>query len=195
MKISSNNPFKNFKLTNKSQRDAMDWFSDSANNVIQNNVADSLDKNKTGTPTPKIKNAFGSGNNEIGIGNMYIAAYDAKHKATLPVWDQLPTFFIIKVLPNMFQVLNIHYMPLNMRVQMLAMLTEFTNNKTINDRTRLRMSWDLIQGMSQLQPLKECIKNHLMDHYTSPLIKIDPENWSKVAALPTERWVYQKDNK
>lgn len=183
MKMSSDNPFKNFSITGKTQKDAVDWFS----GVVNDNIDEPPPENNAN----QVKKSLGGNTNEIGIGNLYFSVYDAKHKATLAIWDETPLFFIIKAMPNMFQVLNVHYMPMEIRIQVMGLLTEYTNNKTINDKTRLRMSWGLLNSISQLSPLKDCIKNHLIDHYRSPLIKIDPENWVKAASLPLQRWVYQ----
>lgn len=198
VRFNKGNPFNGFKITKQRSKDAMDWFSGAIESLSdtdkqrERKIADTpVDGNADVKPQEiKQKDNIPKG---LQPGSLYLQSYDAKHKATLPVWDQLPLFFLLKFLPDGYLGLNLHYLPMGVRIGILGTLTDYTNNKKIDDNTRLRMSWSLINSVSKLEPLQECIKHYLFSHVTSTPVYITPSNWEFTASLPMEKWVYNKD--
>jgi hypothetical protein len=127
--------------------------------------------------------------NRIIPGEMYLFAYDAKTKDTLPYWDMFPLVFPFKKLKDGFIGLNMHYLPYAMRVRLLDRLMDFKTNSLLNDTTRLRYSWSTIQGVSRFKMAEPCVHRYLTDHIQSPLKKIDSNDWATALLLPVERFV------
>jgi hypothetical protein len=190
MNFSRNNPFKNFKLSKKGLYDSMDWFSKVVGSMFRpdapaNGNADAMPNRLKEISVPK----------GLQLGSLYLQSYDAKWKDELPVWDQLPLFFMLRFLPDGYLGLNLHYMPLDVRIGVLGTLMEYSNNTRMDDSTRLRLSWNLINSVSKLDPLKDCVKHYLFDHVTSTPTYITPTQWIHTASLPLAKWVYKKDKK
>jgi hypothetical protein len=127
--------------------------------------------------------------NRIIPGEMYLFAYDAKTKDTLPYWDMFPLVFPFKKLKDGFIGLNMHYLPYVMRVRLLDRLMDFKTNSLLNDNTRLRYSWSTIQGASRFKMAEPCVHRYLTDHIQSPMKKIDSNDWATALLLPVERFV------
>lgn len=127
--------------------------------------------------------------NRIIPGEMYLFAYDAKTKDTLPYWDMFPLVFPFKKLKDGFIGLNMHYLPYAMRVRLLDRLMDFKTNSLLNDTTRLRYSWSTIQGASRFKMAEPCVHRYLTDHIQSSLKKIDSNDWATALLLPVERFV------
>lgn len=122
-------------------------------------------------------------------GNMYMFFYDAKHKETLPYWDRFPLLLPYKKTPQGFMGLNLHYLPYQLRVQLLDRLSYFKNNSKMDETTRLKYSWELISGVSKYKAAEPCIKQYLNGHVRSPFKKIPAQDWATAMMLPVESFV------
>ena len=60
---------------------------------------------------------------------MYFFNYDPKHKETLPYYDRYPLVICVKLLPDGFHGLNLHYLPPMQRAGLLTKLEEVASNK------------------------------------------------------------------
>ena len=119
-------------------------------------------------------------------GSLYMFFYDAKHKDTLPYWDRFPLVLPYKKTPGGFIGLNLHYLPYQLRVQLLDRLTYFATNKKMDETTRIKYSWALIDGVSKYKAAEPCIKQYLLDHVRSPYRKINAPDWATAMLLPVE---------
>lgn len=196
-RFSTNNPFKNFKIDRSSSKKSMNWFGGKVHQMLSgekerklvNNIGDGNDDAK-----PRLLKDFDKPK-PLQLGSLYLQAYDAKHKLTLDVWDSLPLFFLLKFRNDGYLGLNLHYMDIGTRVAVLGALMEYANNDKMDDTTKLKLSWSLVNNVSQLAPLKDCVKHYLFDHVTSTPVYISPENWETIAKLPIARWHYNNDKK
>jgi hypothetical protein len=59
----------------------------------------------------------------------------------------------------------------------------------MDEMTRLKYSWQIIDGISRFTPAKPCIKQYLIGHVRSPFRKIDSSDWATAMLLPVERFV------
>lgn len=180
VKLSKDNPFNNFKNDKNATTYSMNWFNNTINKIL---------KNPHKTREERVKDTLGKSEGSISPGSLYMFRYSPKHKDTLPIYDTFPLVFPLRKHGAYMTGLNIHYMPVEARVAMLGILMEYTNTKTLSDSTRLRLSWNVIQSFSQLEPLQDCIKMYLMTHVQSNFTRIDPENWVTAARLPLENFV------
>lgn len=122
-------------------------------------------------------------------GGMYLFFYDAKHKDTLPYWDQFPLVLPYRIQPNGFYGLNLHYLPYMLRFRILGKLHEYASNDNNDISTRVRLSWKLLSGVAVLQPLQACVKHYLFDHVQSRFLTIAYPDWTTASQLPVESFV------
>lgn len=126
---------------------------------------------------------------EIIPGKLYYFFYDAKHKETLPYWDQFPMIFPFAADDTSFRGLNLHYLEYKPRMALLQELLKVNGNKNISDINKIRCSWELVSSMSKLAPAKACVKMYLYDHIASPFAEVPPEFWHTAMMLPVQRFV------
>jgi hypothetical protein len=124
------------------------------------------------------------------IGKMYFFNYDAKTKNKLPRWDKYPLVFPIERYNDGFLGLNVHYLSSNERSVLLERLTNYATAKNLTEKTRLRLTYDLISSTKRLNSLaRPCIKRYLYSHVRSRFIEIPATEWDRVIQLPLEVFV------
>ena len=165
--------------TIKTTSDALDWFE----RVVRSSVS-------------ARKALFKAENNQRGatvVGKMFFFKYDPKTKATLPVYDIYPLVFPIEMYSDGMLCLNLHYLTVSERTEFLKRLAKFATTAGITERTRLKLSYDLISTTSRLASMsRPCVKRYLYSHVRSTFIEIPGNEWDRAAALPTEQFVYKK---
>jgi hypothetical protein len=122
-------------------------------------------------------------------GFMYMFAYDPKGKAELPYYDKFPLVLPFRKTPDGFIGLNLHYLPYQLRVILLDRLLIFKNNSKIDETTRIKYSWELIDGVSKYAGAKPCVKQYLTGHVRSQFRQINSNDWATAMLLPVERFV------
>jgi hypothetical protein len=162
-----------------SARKSQDWFEQQVNLIRRQGV----------TPNRVMKSQSDTLTATIIPGNMYMFFYDAKHKDTLPYWDRFPLLLPYKKTPDGFMGLNMHYLPYQFRVQLLDKLTYFATNKNMDETTRIKYSWALIDGVSKFRAAQPCIKQYLSEHVKSPFKKVIANDWATAMMLPVEQFV------
>jgi len=127
-------------------------------------------------------------------GKMFLMMYDPKGKKELPYYDVFPLIFIVKLLPNGFIGLNLHYLPVAQRMQLLKALYNIgTNNQIMNENTKLLLSYKLIKSFSGSRHAKVCTKRYLYNKIRYMNL-VFPEQWTYVASLPLERFMKESRN-
>lgn len=121
-------------------------------------------------------------------GNMYLFQYDAKHKKTLPYFDRFPLVFPFKKVEDGFLGLNMHYLNYPLRIKLLDRLQQYRNNDRMDEKTKIKLSWALIEGSSKLNLALPCVKHYLVNHVRSQFIKIESKDWATAMLLPVERF-------
>jgi hypothetical protein len=125
-------------------------------------------------------------------GRMLFFKYDAKFKDELPYWDSTPLIFFLHRHPDTsksktnFYGINIHYVPPNIRLNLLKALYTITNNNKFDATTKVNMSWAILKQLSDSKNLRiqACIKQYRFDHMQSRFLEIPPSSWPMVALLP-----------
>jgi hypothetical protein len=130
------------------------------------------------------------GRDSTVIGKMYFFVYDPKMKKTLPVYDKFPLIFPIERYGDGFLGLNLHYLSQGERSVLLGRLMEYRTSKKLNERSRLRLTYDLISSTKKLASLtRPCIKRYLFDHVRSKFIEVIPDEWEQAINLPVQFFV------
>lgn len=157
-------------------KELFDWMSEKARTA--NSMRDNLFRMQS------QQRAFGT------IGRMYFFKYSPKTKDKLPIYDVYPLVFPIEDYTDGFLGLNIHYLDVGARMQLLSKLSNFATAKKYTDRTRVAVSYDLLsstKGMTSL--IGPCVKRYLYGHVRSRFIEIPATEWDKAAQLSLELFI------
>lgn len=127
--------------------------------------------------------------NRIIPGELYLFQYDAKLKDTLPFWDTFPLVFPFRRLNDGFIGLNMHYLPYQARIGLLDQLMSFKTTATLDENTRLKLSWSTINSLSNMKIAEPCVHRYLLSHVKSPFKRIEADDWATAMMLPVERFV------
>lgn len=124
------------------------------------------------------------------IGKMYFFYYDPKHKNTLPMYDRFPLVFPIERYADGFLGINLHYLSMGERTALLSKLQTYRSNNKMNETTKLRLSYDLLQSTRSLaSATRPCIKRYLFSHVRSPFVEVAANEWDMAAQLPVAVWI------
>jgi hypothetical protein len=127
------------------------------------------------------------------VGRLYFFKYDPKWKTKLVKYDKFPMVFPIERYGNGFLGLNLHYLGASERQVLVNRLLEYSNNKYMDERTMLRLSYDLIESTKKLSSLsRPCIHRYLFNNCRSQFIEIYPNEYDKAIQLPVEDWVFKR---
>jgi len=127
--------------------------------------------------------------NQFRMGNMYMFAYDPKHKDTLPYYDRYPLIFPINKASGGFLGINFHYLPLPLRAKLMDQLYSVTSNKLYNETTRLRINYDLLNGVAKFKEFRPTVKHYLTSQMRTRLVYINPTEWDIALFLPSPAFV------
>jgi hypothetical protein len=131
------------------------------------------------------------------LGRMYLFQYDPKGKKTLPYYDRFPLVFPIDSARTSgfaanggsFLGINLHYLPLPLRARLMDALYDTITTKELDESTRLRISYNILQQASKYRFFKPCIKRYLISHVRSRFFYIEPTEWEMALFLPLDRFV------
>jgi hypothetical protein len=129
---------------------------------------------------------------KLMIGNMYMFQYDPKLKEELPYYDEFPLVFPFQPLSDGFIGINMHYLFPKYRAILMDRLYPLLRNKKYDETTRLRLSYDLLNGAKKYKYFKPCIHRYLTTHVESRFIQVPIDEWDFALFLPTERFVGAK---
>lgn len=122
-------------------------------------------------------------------GRMYFFSYDPKLKDTLPFYDRFPLVFPLEMYNDGILGMNLHYIPPNQRLILLSKLYSTANNKKFDETTKLRISYEVLNGASRFELFKPCIKRYLGSHVVSNIIEIPSSDWEIAAVLPYDMFI------
>jgi hypothetical protein len=129
------------------------------------------------------------------IGKMYFYFYDPKTKDSMPYYDRFPLVIPIERYKDGFLGLNLHYIHPRHRINLLDKLSEIASNKTYNENTKLRISYDYLAASSRAFEATPCIKRYLFSHVESRFLEIHADEWDIAVLLPMESFVGATTNK
>ena len=127
--------------------------------------------------------------NRVMIGRMYHFFYDPKHKKTLPYYDRFPLIFPFKKVRGGFLGINLHYLPLRLRAKLMDELYALSRDNRYDEDTRLRISYNILNGAAKYKYFKPCVKHYLTPHVKSRFLEVYAAEWDIALFLPTERFV------
>ena len=63
-----------------------------------------------------------------------------------------------------------------------------STDKTFDENTRIRISYNILNRASKFRFFKPCVKKYLVSHVRSRFVKINADQWDTALFLPTERF-------
>ena len=73
--------------------------------------------------------------------------YAPKFGKKLPYYDTFPLVLPIESYNDGFLGLNLHYLPIPLRIRLLDELSDFSNNTKFDESTFLRVSYKKVKGI------------------------------------------------
>lgn len=162
--------------------DSRDWFRERAREVSTVNVSRIISSNQS------QQRAI------VQPGFMYLFNYDPKYKETLPYYDRYPLVFPFTVEQDGFTGINMHYLPHLLRARLMDALYNLSSNQNFDEKTKLRMSYNILNSASRYKYFKPCVKRYLYSHLRSRFLLIPSNEWDIALFLPLERFTTNKAN-
>lgn len=131
---------------------------------------------------------IGAENMVMKPGHMYTYLYDAKWKDKLPYWDKFPLIFCIDLYKDGWLGMNLHYLPILARAEFMRKLLAITNNETFNERTRLKLSYEMLKKSTKFKEFWPCLKRYLAGQVRSNILRINSTEWEPMLFLPTHQF-------
>ena len=156
-------------------KESRDWFRKKASNLRSIKREDLMDEDPLKKRARQV------------VGRMYMYFYDPKTKETLPYYDAFPLSIIVGPAPGGFYGLNLHYLPPILRAKFLDALMDISE-KNIDEDSKFRLNYKLLQGTSKLKYYKPCFKHYLSDHVQSRFAEVPAPEWEIATFLPTADW-------
>jgi hypothetical protein len=167
------------------KRDSRDWFRNQAKTLTGASPSRIMSSNRARLTDKPM------------LGCMYLFQYDPKGKKKLPYYDRFPLIFPIAssrttgfaTNGGSFLGINLHYLPLPLRARLMDALYKAATTKELDEKTRLKISYQILSQASRYRFFKPCIKRYLVSHVKSRFYYIEPTEWEMALFLPIDRFV------
>ena len=106
----------------------------------------------------------GKQNRKPFYGRLNMFFYDPKWKKKLPYYDTFPLVMPLEKYSDGFLGINLHYLPIGLRIQLLDSLVDFSNNVKFDESTYLRITYAKVKAIKEAHPT---IKRYLAGHVKS----------------------------
>ena len=126
--------------------------------------------------------------NRVTMGKMYLFNYDPKHKATLPYYDRYPLIFPVQPADGGFYGINMHYLPHVLRARLMDALYSLSRDKRYDEKTRLKLSYSILNGAAKYKAFKPTFKRYLTNHVRSRFIEITSSEWDIALMMPLQKF-------
>ena len=119
----------------------------------------------------------------FGLLNMFI--YAPKFGKKLPYYDTFPLVLPIERYNDGFLGLNLHYLPIPLRIRLLDELSDFSNNTKFDESTILNVSY---QNLKSIRLIRPTIKRYLAGKVKSRFRRVDADEFTVATLLPVQRF-------
>ena len=118
-------------------------------------------------------------------GKLNMFFYDPKHKKTLPYYDTFPLVLPLEKYPDGFLGINMHYLPIPLRIKLLDRLVDYSNNTKFDESTRLMVDYNKLKKVRLIRPT---IHRYLSGYTKSQFRRIDADEFTIATLLPVQRF-------
>lgn len=127
----------------------------------------------------------GKRNNKPFYGKLNMFFYNPKFKKKLPYYDTFPLVLPLETYSDGFLGLNLHYLPIPLRIKLLDRLVDYSNNTQFDESTRLIVNYSKLKKIKLIQPT---IHKYLAGHVQSQFRRIDADEFTVATLLPVQRF-------
>jgi len=127
----------------------------------------------------------GKRNNKPFFGRLNMFFYDPKLKVKLPYYDSFPLVLPLEPYSDGFLGINLHYLPMTLRLKLLDRLVDFSNNTKFDESTRLAVDYSKLKKLSIIKPT---LKRYLAGRVKTQFRRIDADEFTVAALLPVQRF-------
>ena len=125
---------------------------------------------------------------KMWLGKMYFFVYNPKHKMTLPYYDMFPLVLPVERYSDGFLGINFHYLAPKERAHLLDEIKIFVNDKSLSEKTRIMLTYDMLRGFTKFKRAKPCLKRYITMYMKTQFIPILPDEWGPAIFLPVENF-------
>ena len=118
-------------------------------------------------------------------GRLNMFFYDPKWKKKLPYYDTFPLVLPIEKYPDGFLGINMHYLPIPLRVRLLDRLVDFSNNTKFDESTKLIVNYSKLKNINLIKPT---LHRYLAGHTKSQFRRLDADEFTIATLLPVQRF-------
>ena len=127
----------------------------------------------------------GKRNNRPFYGRLNMFFYDPKYKKTLPYYDTFPLVLPLEKYDDGFLGINLHYLPMTLRIRLLDRLVDYSNNTKFDESTRLAVDYSKLKNLNLIKPT---LKRYLAGRVKTQFRRIDADEFTVAALLPVQRF-------
>ena len=127
----------------------------------------------------------GKRNNRPFYGRLNMFFYDPKYKKTLPYYDTFPLVLPLERYDDGFLGINLHYLPMTLRIRLLDRLVDYSNNTKFDESTRLVVDYSKLKNVNIVKPT---IHKYLSGQLKSQFRRIDADEFTIATLLPVQRF-------
>ena len=142
------------------------------------------------TSTKLIREGKRSNNPFFGRLNMFF--YSPKYKDKLPYYDRFPLVLPLEKNRGGFMGINMHYLPIPLRAELLDKLYEFSNNDKFDNTTKLTATYNKVKNIDLVRPT---LHRYLYNFVESQFRRIDANEFIVATLLPVQRFKKATDRK
>ena len=143
-----------------------------------------------GTPTSLDLIRDGKRNNKPFYGKLNMFVYDPKHKKKLPYYDTFPLVLPLETYPDGFLGINMHYLPIPLRIKLLDRLVDFSNNTKFDESTKLMVDYKKLKKVKLIKPT---LHRYLAGQMKSQVRRIDADEFTIAVLLPVQKFKKESD--
>ena len=138
-----------------------------------------------GQPSAQNLIRDGKRNNRPFYGKLNMFFYNPKFKKKLPYYDTFPLVLPLETYNDGFLGLNLHYLPIPLRIKLLDRLVDYSNNSQFDESTRLIVDYSKLKKVKLIQPT---IHKYLASQVQSQFRRIDADEFTVATLLPVQRF-------
>ena len=127
----------------------------------------------------------GKRNSKPFVGRLNMFFYDPKFKKKLPYYDTFPLVLPLEKYPDGFLGINMHYLPIPLRIKLLDRLVDYSNNTAFDESTKLVVDYSKLKKVRLIKPT---IHKYLAGHVKSQFRRIDADEFTVATLLPVQRF-------
>jgi len=126
------------------------------------------------------------------FGNLNMFFYDPKFKKTLPYYDRFPLVLPIERYSDGFLGINLHYLPIPLRIRLLDELMDYSTDTKFDNKTKINTNYQQLKNVKLLKPT---LKRYLAGKVKSRFRRVDADEFTVATLLPVQRFTKASDNK